>query len=165
MYVVIFSTLDQLWLVRSIQRSWRSRLETATGGSLLPWAAPLLLPFAMRWESLGATTLLLLPHARRRLHPVTPLWRCGRSLISSSDTPGGAFIWRLPLSRLRLQQWMPPHQRGELIWTASRFQLFSIITKCIHSFSDSKVRKNGFSKERTSASKEGQPSTGSIYPW
>jgi hypothetical protein len=52
---------------------------------------------------------------------------------------------------------MPTCQRGELICTASRFQLFSIITKCIHSFLDSKVRKQiGFSRERTSASKEGQ---------
>jgi hypothetical protein len=45
--------------------------------------------------------------------------------------PGGGFIRRLPLDLLRLQQWMPPRQRGELIWIASRFQLFSIITKCI----------------------------------
>jgi hypothetical protein len=39
--------------------------------------------------------------------------------------------------------------------TASRFQLFSIITKCIHSFLDSKVRKQiGFRRERTLADEE-----------
>jgi hypothetical protein len=38
--------------------------------------------------------------------------------------------------------------------------LFSIITKCIRSFSDSKVRKQiGFSQKITLAGKEGQPST------
>jgi hypothetical protein len=41
--------------------------------------------------------------------------------------------------------------------TTSKFQLFSIITKCIHSFSDSKVRKQiDFHQERISASEEGQ---------
>jgi septal ring factor EnvC (AmiA/AmiB activator) len=35
---------------------------------------------------------------------------------------------------------MPSHQRGELILTAS-FQLFSTITKCTCSFSNSKFRK------------------------
>jgi hypothetical protein len=36
---------------------------------------------------------------------------------SSSDMPGGGFIIRwLPLRLLRLQQWMPPRQRGELIY-------------------------------------------------
>jgi hypothetical protein len=40
---------------------------------------------------------------------------------------------------------------------ASRFQLFSIITKYIRSFSDSMVRKQiGFHQERTSAGEEGQ---------
>jgi hypothetical protein len=40
--------------------------------------------------------------------------------------------------------------------TASKFQLFSIITKCIYSFSDSKVRKQiGFCRERTLAGEEG----------
>jgi hypothetical protein len=60
-----------------------------------------------------------------------------------------------------------PHvKKGELIFTASRYsvQLFSMITKCIHSYSDSRVRKGiGLSRERTSAGKEGQPSTESIY--
>jgi hypothetical protein len=52
---------------------------------------------------------------------------------------------------------MPPRQRGELILITSKFQLFSIITKCIHSFLDLKVRKQiGFSREITSAGKEGQ---------
>jgi hypothetical protein len=42
--------------------------------------------------------------------------------------------------------------------------LFSIITKCTCSFSHSKVRKEvSCSQERTSASKEGQQNTGSIY--
>jgi mannitol-specific phosphotransferase system IIBC component len=41
--------------------------------------------------------------------------------------------------------------------TTSRFQLFGIITKCICSFLDSKVRKQiGFHRERTLAGKEGQ---------
>jgi hypothetical protein len=48
--------------------------------------------------------------------------------------------------------------------TAFRFQLFSIITKCIRSFSDLKVRKQiDFCRERTSASEEGQRRTGSLY--
>jgi hypothetical protein len=48
---------------------------------------------------------------------------------------------------------------------ASRFQfLFNIITKCIHSFSDSNVRKQlGFCQERTSACEEGQCRTGTLY--
>jgi hypothetical protein len=48
--------------------------------------------------------------------------------------------------------------------TTSRFQLFSIITKCIHSFSDSKVTKQiVFHQERTSTGEEGQHCIGSIY--
>jgi hypothetical protein len=48
--------------------------------------------------------------------------------------------------------------------TASRFQLFSIITKCIRSFLDSNVRKQiSFHRERTSAGEEGQHHTGSLY--
>jgi hypothetical protein len=44
--------------------------------------------------------------------------------------------------------------------------LFSIITKCTCSFSDSKVRKEiGYSQEITLTSKEGQLSTGSIYQY
>jgi hypothetical protein len=55
-------------------------------------------------------------------------------------------------------------ERSAHINTASRFQLFSIITKCIHSFSDSMIRKQiGFHQERTSAGKEGQRRTGSLY--
>jgi hypothetical protein len=46
----------------------------------------------------------------------------------------------------------------------SRFQLFSIITKCICSFSDSNVRKQiGFCRERTSVGEEGQRRTDSLY--
>jgi hypothetical protein len=42
--------------------------------------------------------------------------------------------------------------------------LFNIITKCICSFSDLKVRKQiDFSQERTSAGEEGQCRTGPIY--
>jgi hypothetical protein len=48
--------------------------------------------------------------------------------------------------------------------TASRFQLFSVITKCICLFLDSKVRKQiGFHRERTSIGEEGQCCTGSLY--
>jgi hypothetical protein len=40
--------------------------------------------------------------------------------------------------------------------TATRFQLFSIITKCICSFLDLKVKKQiGFCRERTSAGEDG----------
>jgi hypothetical protein len=47
---------------------------------------------------------------------------------------------------------------------ASRFQLFSIITKYIRSFSDSKIKKQiGFYQERTSTGKDGQCCTGSLY--
>jgi hypothetical protein len=73
----------------------RGRPETATGGFLLPRAAPLLLPHARRWEAPAATAPLLLPHvcrrwealataapllpcAKRRLHRTTR-WRCGWS--------------------------------------------------------------------------------------
>jgi hypothetical protein len=81
MHVVIFSILGQPWLARSIQSSWRIKPETAMRGSLLPQAASLILPRARRWEALVATALLLVPHARRRLHPMTLLWRCGRCLL------------------------------------------------------------------------------------
>jgi hypothetical protein len=76
-HVVVFLTLVQPWLA-SIWSSRRGRLETATGGLLLPWAAPLLLPRVKRWEDLAATAPLLLPRARRRLHQTTH-WRCGWS--------------------------------------------------------------------------------------
>jgi hypothetical protein len=47
---------------------------------------------------------------------------------------------------------------------ASRFHLFIIITKCIRSFSDSKVRKQiGFRRESTLAGEKGQHRTGSLY--
>jgi hypothetical protein len=75
-----FSTLDQWWLA-SIRSSWRGKPETAMGGLLLPWAALLLLPRAWRWEALNTAAPLLLPRVRRRLHPATPLWRCGRCLL------------------------------------------------------------------------------------
>jgi hypothetical protein len=74
MHVIIFLILGQPWLA-SIRSSQRGGLETATGGSLLPRAAPLLLPHVMRWETLAPATLFLL------LHPMTPLWRCGRCLL------------------------------------------------------------------------------------
>jgi hypothetical protein len=48
--------------------------------------------------------------------------------------------------------------------TTSRFQLFSIITKCIRSFPNLKFRKQiGFCRERTSAGKEEQHRIGSLY--
>jgi hypothetical protein len=92
-----FSILGQPWLA-SIRSSRRGRPKTATEGSLLPRAAPLLLPHARRWETLaaaaalllpricsrweGLTTaaLLLLPHVRRRLHQTTQ-WRYGWWLL------------------------------------------------------------------------------------
>jgi hypothetical protein len=96
MYVVVFSTLGQRWLV-SIQSLWRGRPETATRGLLLPRATLLLLPCATRWETLAtaplllpcvcmrweapaAAALLLLTCARRRLHRMTR-WRCGWRLL------------------------------------------------------------------------------------
>jgi hypothetical protein len=135
--IIVFSKLGQPWLARSIRSSWRSRPETTMEGSL----------------SLAPRGGFI-----RRL-------RCGElgGGSSTSDMPGGGFIWWLPLGLLGLQWWIPPHQRGELIWSASRFQLFSIITKCIHSFSYSKIRKQiDFSRERTSVGKKGQPSTYSM---
>jgi hypothetical protein len=91
MHIAIFSTIGQPWLA-SIQSSWRGRSETATGGSLLPRATPLLLPHVRRWEALAAAALVLLPRARRwealaaataplLLHPMTPLWRWERCLL------------------------------------------------------------------------------------
>jgi hypothetical protein len=75
MHVAIFSTLGQPWLA-SIQSSRRGRPETTTVGSLLPRAAPLLLPHAARmWEALAAIAPLLL------LRLMTQVWRCGRFLL------------------------------------------------------------------------------------
>jgi hypothetical protein len=68
-----FSILCQSWLA-SIQNSRRCRFKIVVGGSLLPRAVPLLLPRARRWEALAATTPLL-PRVRRRLHRITR-WRC-----------------------------------------------------------------------------------------
>jgi hypothetical protein len=76
MHIAIFLTLGQSWLA-SIQSSRRGRLKTAMGGSLLPRAAPLLLPRARRWEAPAAAAQLLLPRVRR-LHRMT-WWRCGWS--------------------------------------------------------------------------------------
>jgi hypothetical protein len=62
MHVDVFSILGQLWLA-SIQSSRRGRPETAMVGSLLPRAAPLLLPHtARRWKTLVAAAPLLLLH-------------------------------------------------------------------------------------------------------
>jgi hypothetical protein len=153
MHVAIFQSLDQSWLA-SIRSSRRGSPETATGGSLLPRAAPLLLPHATRrWEALAAAAPLLL------LYSMTWVWRCGRCLLllwhacTTPPRPPRATT----MSALTLERWA--HMN-----TASKFQLFSIITKCICSFSDSKVRKQiGFHQERTSASEEGQHRTGSLY--
>jgi hypothetical protein len=116
------------------------------GGLLLPRAAPPLLPrAARRWEALAAAAPLL-------LHPITRVWRSGRRLLLLRHA------WVTPprppqatmMSALTSERWA--HMN-----TASRFQLFSIITKCIRSFLDSKVRKQfGFCWERTSAGEEGQ---------
>jgi hypothetical protein len=92
MHVAIFSTLGQPWLA-SIQSSRRGRLETATGDSLLPQAAPLLLPRSKRWEALATATPLLLPRARRMLHLMLHCGDVGGA--SSSQTPRGGFIQRL----------------------------------------------------------------------
>jgi hypothetical protein len=70
MHVVVFSTLCQPWLA-SIRSSWKSRPETVTGGSLIPQAAPLLLPCTRRCEAPAIAAPLLFPHARRTLHQTT----------------------------------------------------------------------------------------------
>jgi hypothetical protein len=118
----------------------KKQAETAAGGLLLPLAALLLLPHARRWDALATVAPLLLPSSGGGF-----IWWLHYGDVggdsSSSDTPGGGFIWRLPLSLLWLQWWMPSRQRGELVWTTSRFQLFSIIIKHIHSFSHFQIQK------------------------
>jgi hypothetical protein len=59
----------------------RSILEIDTEGLLFPRATPLLLPHNRRWEALAVAAPLFLPCVRKRLHPTTPLWRCGRCLL------------------------------------------------------------------------------------
>jgi hypothetical protein len=49
--------------------------------------------------------------------------------------------------------------------TASRFQLFSIITKCIRSFLDGKVKNILTSIERASADGDGQHRTDLLYQY
>jgi hypothetical protein len=152
MHVDVFSTLGQPWLA-SIQISWRGRPETAIIGLLLPRLAPFLLPHvARRWEALAAAAPLL-------LHLTTQVWRCGRCLLLLWHT------WPTPprppratmTSALKLERWA--HMN-----TTSRFQLFSIITKCISSFSDLKVRKQiSFRQKRTLADEEGQCRIDSLY--
>jgi hypothetical protein len=144
MHVAVFLTLGQSWLA-SIWSLWRGRLETTTGGSLLPQATPLLPHVAKRWEALAVATLLLL------LHPLTWVWRCGWCLLlwhvwATPPWPP----WATTMNALMSEMWA--HMN-----TASIFQLFSIITKCIRSFSDSKVTKQiGFRWDRTSIGEEGQ---------
>jgi hypothetical protein len=150
-HVAIFTTLGQRWLA-STQSSWRGRPKTAMEGLLLPRATPLLLPHATRWEAPAASALLHLPRVCR-----------------SYKAPTAATLLLLP-PLTRMTQWRyhltpptphptcveecPTSKRWGHMNTASRFQLFSIITKCICSFSDSKVegqiglsRKN-FSRRR-----------------
>jgi hypothetical protein len=97
-------------------------------GSLLPRAAPPHLPHAARrWEALAATA----PH--RLLHSTTRVWRCGRCLLLrltwvTAPQPSRATMMNALTS-----------ERSTHMNAASRFQLFSIITKCIRLFSDSKV--------------------------
>jgi hypothetical protein len=153
MHVAIFLTLGQSWLA-SIRSSWRGRPETTIGGSLLPRATPLLLPrVAKRWEALATAALLLL------LHPMTWVWRCGWCLLLLRHvwaTPPRP-PWATTMNALMSEMWA--HMN-----TASIFQLFSIITKCIRSFLDSKVTKQiGFRRDRTSIGEEGQCHTDSIY--
>jgi hypothetical protein len=123
--------LGQQWLA-SILSSWRVRLETATVGSLLLHrATPPLLPRISRWwEALAAAAPVLL------LHPTTRVWRCGRCLLllwHAWVTPPWSSRGTMT-SVLTLERWA--HMN-----TTSIFHLFSIITKCIRSFSDSNVRK------------------------
>jgi hypothetical protein len=77
MHVAFFVILDQPWLA-TIQNSRRGKPEIATGGLLLPRAAPLLLPRAMRWKAPAIAAPLLLPRAMRWEAPAvtTPLLPC-----------------------------------------------------------------------------------------
>jgi hypothetical protein len=100
---------------------------------------------ATRWEALATVAPLL-------FHPTTRAWRCGRCLLLQH-------AWVTPPR--------PPQATTTNALTsessahmnpASRFQLFSIIIKCIRSFSDSMVRKQiGFRRgpEEGRGSKEG----------
>jgi hypothetical protein len=99
----------------------RGRLETTTEGSLLPRAALLLLPHAVRrWEALATIAPLL-------FHPMTRVWRCGRCLLRHAWVTSPRPPQATTMSALTSERWA--HMN-----TASRFQLFSIITKCIRSF-------------------------------
>jgi hypothetical protein len=141
MHVAVFSTLGQPWLV-SIQSSQRGMPEFATGRSLLSRAAPLFLPHVCRRREALATAALVLP---------PPLvggfieWLArdvGGSLhrSSSSGTPGGSspntrgegFIWRFPSDSSGYNdECSHIKEVSSSIWTASRFQFFSRITKYV----------------------------------
>jgi hypothetical protein len=135
-------------------------------------AAPLLHPrICRRWEALAVVILLLLPYTRGGFIG----WRSGdvgglrhRSSsstpgASSSDTPAssssssldnraGGFIRWLPLGLLgRQRRILHVKVVSSYIWTTSRFQLFSRITKCVHvHFQNLKLEKIAGSHERTS---------------
>jgi hypothetical protein len=110
-HVVVFSTLGQRWLA-STQSSWRGSPETAIWGLLLPWAAPLLLPHAMRWEAPAAAAPLLLPRATRWEAPVATaplLLPHARRRLHSNDS---VEMWVVaPPPPLRLQVAPPPPTR------------------------------------------------------
>jgi hypothetical protein len=112
------------------------------GGSLPPLAAPPLLPHtARRWEALAAAAPLLL------LHPMTQVWRCGRYLLCLRHTQATP----RPPQATTMNALMS--ERSAHMNTASTFQLFSIITKCICSFSDSMVRNSNWLSSRKNFSR------------
>jgi hypothetical protein len=117
-YVAIFSILGQLWLA-SIRSSWRGRPESATGGSLLPRAALLLLPHARRWEAPAAATSLLLPRVCRRwevLAAAAPLL-LSRTRRSFHRTTRGGDVGGSPHSPPPLRLMTPPLQHAcWLLW-------------------------------------------------
>jgi hypothetical protein len=80
MHVVVFNIRSAM-VSKKYLEIVKKQAEIATGGLLLPRAALLLLPHARRWDALDDAAPLLLPCVRRRLHPMTPLWRCGRCLL------------------------------------------------------------------------------------
>jgi hypothetical protein len=156
---LFFVILGQPWLA-STQSSRRGRPETTTGDVLLPRAAPLLLPHAMRWEVLAAIAPLLLPRVCRRweaLAAATPLllpratWWEAPAAVAPLLLPPPTRMnqwrcrWRL-LLLLYAYRWLlllwhafgsaTTSKRWAHMNTTFRFQMFSIITKCIHSFSD-----------------------------
>jgi hypothetical protein len=140
------------------------------GGFVLLQAAPLLLPHSMRWEAPVAAAPLLLPCICRRweatvaaalllLPPSIQMtrWRCGWRLLLLYAYRWLLLrhTWHLLLLLRHVWRNAPTSKTCAHIKTASIFQLFSIITKCKHSFSDSNIKKQ--------IGEDGQRRTGSLY--